>query len=58
MDLMDLDLRLLALEVFKENETTVADLLSEALAAAEIGGCNPQEFAPTILTVTLCPKRS
>ena len=42
MDLMDLDLRLLALEVFKENETTVADLLSEALAAGEIGGCDPQ----------------
>jgi len=51
MDLTDPDLRLLALDVHDWNETTVADLLSEALAAGEVEGCDPREFAPILITV-------
>lgn len=52
MDLTDPELRLLALEVLEWNETTVADLLNEALVAGEVGGCDPLEFAPILLAVT------
>lgn len=51
MDVIDPDMRLLALEVFDENETTVVDLLSDALVAGELTGCSPEEFAPILLTV-------
>ena len=51
MDLTDPDLRRLTLEVLEENEATVTDLLGEALAAGEVAGCDPDEFAPILLTV-------
>ncbi len=51
MDIADPDLRRLTREVLEWNEATVANLLREALAAGEIEGCDPEEFAPILLTV-------
>lgn len=51
MDLVDPELREVTRNILKQNETTVALLLREALDAGEIQGCTPDLLAPVLLTV-------
>lgn len=51
LDLVDAELRELTREIAVHNETTVAGLIREAVAAGEMHGCRPRLLAPVLLCV-------
>jgi AcrR family transcriptional regulator len=52
LDLVDPELRDLTREIAVDNESTVAELIQDALEAGELRGCNAKALAPVLLTVT------